>query len=70
MDYSSTSITGNLLGADLGIDAVPADWLAELELRDVIAEVADDLRDFPDWRLDPSGNDAFTDRVWEKYPGF
>ena len=67
---STGSITGNLLGAELGIDAVPHRWLATLELHDVIAEIADDLCDFPLWRLDPDGGDAFTDRMWEKYPGF
>jgi hypothetical protein len=39
-------------------------------LRAVIAEIADDLCDFPQWRLDPDGGDTFTDRMWEKYPGF
>ena len=67
---STGSIAGNLLGAELGINAVPDSWLEVLELRDVITEVADDLCEFPDWLLDPSGGDAFTDRVWEKYPGF
>lgn len=67
---STGSITGNLLGAELGIDAVPGQWLATLELHDVIAEIADDLCDFPQWRLNPDGGDAFTDSMWEKYPGF
>lgn len=67
---STGSITGNLLGAELGLDAVPLSWLATLELHNVIAEIADDLCEFPQWRLDPERKDAFTDRLWEKYPGF
>jgi ADP-ribosyl-[dinitrogen reductase] hydrolase len=42
---STGSITGNLLGAALGMAAVPADLLAGLELADVITQVADDLVD-------------------------
>jgi ADP-ribosylglycohydrolase len=40
---STGSITGNLLGAMHGIDALPELWLAQLELRDVIERVARDL---------------------------
>ena len=39
------AIGGNLLGAALGEDAIPPRWLAELEGREVIAAVADDLHD-------------------------
>jgi ADP-ribosylglycohydrolase len=42
---STGSICGNLLGAALGASAIDADLLAELEGRDVIAQVADDLHD-------------------------
>jgi ADP-ribosylglycohydrolase len=41
---STGSIAGNLLGLLAGERGVPAQWLRELELRDVIATVADDLR--------------------------
>ena len=44
---STGSITGNMLGVALGVDAIPAEWLEGLELREVIEEVADDLCDFP-----------------------
>jgi ADP-ribosylglycohydrolase len=40
---STASIAGNLLGAMLGADSLPASWLADLELRDVIERVARDL---------------------------
>jgi len=40
---STGAIAGNLLGTMLGVDAIPSDWLAELEGKDVISQVADDL---------------------------
>jgi ADP-ribosylglycohydrolase len=40
---STGSICGNLVGAALGVDALPADWLAELEGAEVVRAVADDL---------------------------
>lgn len=40
---STGSITGNLLGAVLGIDSVPKSWLDRLELRQQIECVAGDL---------------------------
>ncbi len=57
---STGSITGNILGASLGLSSIPADWLDKLELREVITRAADDLltghRDDEVW--------------WERYPGF
>lgn len=68
---STGSITGNLLGVAQGLDVIPAEWLEELELRDVIKEVADDLCDFPDWEISDYdyGEGSLTDRIWRKYPG-
>jgi ADP-ribosylglycohydrolase len=40
---STGSIAGNLLGAALGVAAIPAHWLERLELRDEITEIALDL---------------------------
>jgi ADP-ribosyl-[dinitrogen reductase] hydrolase len=40
---STGAITGNLLGVMQGVDAMPAVWLADLEMRDVITRVATDL---------------------------
>ena len=40
---STGSITGNILGAMQGRAAIPALWLEELELNDVIEEIAGDL---------------------------
>ncbi len=62
---STGAITGNILGAYLGLDAIPQKFITDLELRDVILEVADDL--FRDIRevLD-AGTGRVTDSVWEE----
>jgi ADP-ribosylglycohydrolase len=54
---STGSITGNLLGAAGGVQAIPDRWLAVLELRSTIEALADDLAAFPEWRLG-SASDA------------
>ncbi len=41
---STGAIAGNILGAWLGMEAVPRDWAAQLELTDAIEELADDLK--------------------------
>jgi ADP-ribosylglycohydrolase len=54
---STGAICGNILGARLGVSAIPAGWLAELELRQVIEQLTLDLlREFgpdapdtPEW---------------------
>lgn len=40
---STGAITGNILGAYLGLSAIPARYLERLELKDVILTLADDL---------------------------
>ncbi|MEU8899441.1 ADP-ribosylglycohydrolase family protein [Nocardia sp. NPDC048505] len=40
---STGAVAGNLLGAVHGLNALPLDWVAEVEGRDVILQVADDL---------------------------
>jgi ADP-ribosylglycohydrolase len=40
---STGSITGNLLGAYLGINGIPKEWQRVVELKDVIEQVSDDL---------------------------
>lgn len=40
---STGAVTGNILGALLGYDAIEEKWKQDLELSDVILEVADDL---------------------------
>jgi ADP-ribosyl-[dinitrogen reductase] hydrolase len=48
---STGTITGNLLGAAAGVEAIPDRWLAHLELRSTIEAIADDLAAFPEWHL-------------------
>lgn len=68
---STGSITGNLLGTLYGVDAIPRQWLAPLELREVITEIAEDLHDCIEWPLSPFGSDPEQhDRLWRKYPGY
>ena len=40
---STGAVTGNILGAYLGYDALPGFYLRDLELRDIILEVAEEL---------------------------
>ena len=48
---STGSIVGNLLGALLGAQAIPAEWIEKLELSDVVRQVGADLNDFYEWDL-------------------
>jgi ADP-ribosylglycohydrolase len=63
---STGAITGNILGALLGLPAIPTRWLAHLELREEIDQVANDLavqyRHEPDWvRRYPPANGGIPD---------
>ena len=61
---STGAVTGNILGALLGYDAIDKAWTRDLELRDVILELADDLDRRPE-RLQDCRN---IDRDWaQKY---
>ncbi|MBE0439168.1 MAG: ADP-ribosylglycohydrolase family protein [Gammaproteobacteria bacterium] len=67
---STGAITGHLLGAMLGTKKIPRHWLENLELYDVIEQVAIDLFEFPNWPLSTYGGDqAFEQMIWKKYPG-
>lgn len=68
---STGAITGNLVGAKLGVDAIPANWLAQLELSDEISEIAQDLLEFRDWPVHEF--DEYCDyarAITKKYPGY
>ena len=58
---STGAVTGNILGAYLGLSAIPQKFLDKLELRDVIMEIADDL--YNDCCI--SENEPYIDEVWE-----
>lgn len=57
---STGSVTGNILGAYLGMSAIPDKFTENLELRDVILEIADDL--YNDCPI--SYDDVMEDKVW------
>lgn len=56
---STGAITGNILGAYLGLSAIPVEWIGKVELEQVLKQMADNLltryQDGQDW--------------WERYPG-
>ncbi len=58
---STGAVTGNILGASLGMKGIPQKFLDNLELKDVILEIADDL--YNDCKISEYGN--YEDLVWE-----
>ena len=60
---STGAICGNLLGVLWGEAAIPAGWLAELELREEIGRLADDLFACGTGAREPEA-------TWEDYPGW
>ncbi|MER5644353.1 ADP-ribosylglycohydrolase family protein [Streptosporangium sp. NPDC002524] len=60
---STGAVCGNLLGTLHGEAALPAGWLAHLEGRDTITELADDLAAWS------AGRHEITDAWLRKYPG-
>ncbi|PAP75410.1 ADP-ribosylglycohydrolase family protein [Rubrivirga marina] len=63
---STASICGNLLGTALGVEALPERWRTEVELVDVILQVADDLHDARAVEVDGYGR---TGPGWyDRYP--
>ncbi|MDA8442481.1 MAG: ADP-ribosylglycohydrolase family protein [Peptococcaceae bacterium] len=57
---STGAITGNILGAYLGLAGIPAEWVSEVEMQDILIQVADDLligyEKGEEW--------------WKRYPGY
>jgi ADP-ribosyl-[dinitrogen reductase] hydrolase len=65
---STGTITGNLLGAAAGVEAIPERWLAPLEMRSTIEAIADDLAAFPEWRLRGPANKEECNFYATRYP--
>jgi ADP-ribosyl-[dinitrogen reductase] hydrolase len=65
---STGSITGNLLGASLGLQAIPDRWLTPLELRSTIEALADDLASVFDWRLRTAADAEERNFYSSRYP--
>lgn len=66
---STGSLAGQLLGAMLGVQSIPASWLEPLELRIVIETMADDLVTFREWQLDEKHTRDQGDFNFNRYPG-
>ncbi len=60
---SAAAITGNLLGAELGVTAIPAAWLDELELRLEIERLASDMHAV-------CAGQMTSKQAWDAYPGW
>ena len=57
---STGAITGNIMGAYLGFEKIPAEWIRNLELADILIQMADDL-------LIEYDEDNVN---WNRYPGY
>tara|TARA_R110002126_G_scaffold289014_1_gene443395 strand:+ start:4624 stop:5880 length:1257 start_codon:yes stop_codon:yes gene_type:complete len=69
-DSDSTGlIAGNLLGLIHGPQAVPRHWLEDLELRDVITQLAADISFVPAV-YDVDDSTGVSTDIWVRYPGW
>ncbi|PKM31990.1 MAG: crystallin J1 [Gammaproteobacteria bacterium HGW-Gammaproteobacteria-11] len=69
-DSDSTGlIAGNLLGLIHGPSAIPGDWLSQLELRQVITQIAADITFVPHC-YDPDDSTDAGSAIWLRYPGW
>ena len=62
IDQLYRAVTGNILGAYLGLKSIPKKYLDNLELKDVILEIADDL--YNDCKISEYG--SYHDEIWEQ----
>ncbi|ASD19956.1 ADP-ribosylglycohydrolase family protein [Pseudomonas aeruginosa] len=71
-DSDSTGmIAGHLLGIQLGCAGIPERWLASLELREVIEQVAEDIDEVPRIYGGEYGDDRALDKqIFQRYPGW
>ncbi len=58
---STGAVTGNILGAYLGMSKIPQKYIDNLELKDVILDIAEDL--YNDCQM--SENSDYRDPIWE-----
>jgi len=59
---STGAITGNIVGALYGPDALPSAWADAVELKDIIRTLAEDLTSVVEGKADPQ-------KLWDRYPG-
>jgi ADP-ribosylglycohydrolase len=66
---STGAIAGNLLGACLGMGAIPLRWQETVELSNVLIEIADDLEACGRWPIGPyASHSDEVERLIRKYP--
>lgn len=66
---STGAITGNIVGAALGRQAIAGHWLQELELREVIEAMAEDMATVRGWEVGDDYDGPESLYWWERYPG-
>ena len=57
---STGAITGNILGAYLGINNIPTNWIEKVDLKEVLLQIADDLLI----------RNQRGEKWWHRYPGY
>lgn len=65
---STGAIAGNMLGCLHGVSRIPDRWLAPLELRDLIVEIADDLAACREWNFREDWDSPEAKFYLERYP--
>jgi ADP-ribosylglycohydrolase len=69
-DSDSTGlIAGHFLGLMHGVNAIPDRWLDNLELRDVIEQIASDISYVP-FAFYEDDDSPVSTIIWERYPGW
>jgi ADP-ribosyl-[dinitrogen reductase] hydrolase len=66
---STGAITGNILGLVYGLDSIPKKWLEQVELSDVITQVANDLYEVPRRYSDYDADEEYNSAIFKRYPG-
>ena len=67
---AAVAITGNVLGAHLGAQAIPSHWIARLELASVIIQLAADLERHRSRENVDQETDEVMPADWDRYPGY
>ena len=62
------SLVGQLLGAICGFSKIPTKWLTDLEIRELILSVADDICKHESWDLDYM-SDGYNSAIVQRYIG-
>lgn len=69
---STGAIAGNIMGAAYGVQVIPERWLAAIELRDVIEQIATDMiTEVPVASYDRATEEEIQaeNAFWDRYPG-